>query len=485
MVNIKKVRIVKLDLDRECAKDLASGRGIRLQSVESFRKNEKVWDGLQSPFFGTDFSDEASFAERWRCSCGNYIGHSYEGQICPKCNTKVEFVDVDLTKFGWIITDNFTTLSPIFAAKLQSALGTFESDQVLNRIIEVNYDDPSYEKTAAQKEKEEEVKKKHPFMGKGMRWLSEHIHEVLTFYKEKKPGKKALFDELLLDSDKLFCHSIPVFSSVLRIETPGEKDKKIFKLRINTIFLALLRTSNEINAFGDPDELSEVELHEIDRHLYQMHKNILDLFQEDFDILDGKKGVMASRVIAGRYNFSSRMIISASSGVLRSNEIELCYISFLELFRYELINYYSQIVHCTIAEANTAWCRARSHFDEEFYNIMTWMCNERNDDLRVLINRNPSINFGSFMTMHVRSVKRDINDKTMRLNTRVIKTMGADFDGDQLNVYRIFSKKLADELDKCMDPKTNMYRTYVNNKVNKDMLPIKDEIVGAVLYYII
>ena len=55
---IRGARVVKLDLDYICKEDLANGKGIRLQSTEAFHKSDKVEDGLQSPFFGSDFSDE-------------------------------------------------------------------------------------------------------------------------------------------------------------------------------------------------------------------------------------------------------------------------------------------------------------------------------------------------------------------------------------------------------------------------------------------
>lgn len=58
--SISNVQIEKINLDLECQVDLLSGKGIRLQSPESFhrkadkftKKSEKVWDGLQSEFFG-------------------------------------------------------------------------------------------------------------------------------------------------------------------------------------------------------------------------------------------------------------------------------------------------------------------------------------------------------------------------------------------------------------------------------------------------
>ena len=58
--SIEHVRIEKLNLDLECTMDILLGKGIRLRSPDAFykkadkhsKKTEKVWDGLQSEFFG-------------------------------------------------------------------------------------------------------------------------------------------------------------------------------------------------------------------------------------------------------------------------------------------------------------------------------------------------------------------------------------------------------------------------------------------------
>lgn len=58
--SIKEVRPYGRNLESDCLDDLVYGRGIRLQSPEAFqkkadkfsKKTEKVWDGLQSEFFG-------------------------------------------------------------------------------------------------------------------------------------------------------------------------------------------------------------------------------------------------------------------------------------------------------------------------------------------------------------------------------------------------------------------------------------------------
>ena len=141
-LNVEHVRIVKLDLDTVCQIDLQSGNGIRLTSVESFDKkdhNNRIETGLQSPFFGTDFSDETAFKERYRCKCGKYQGKMYQGFICEVCNSTVDYHDIDLTKTGWIILDKFKCMSPIYQAKLADALGKFEGERVLDKIIEMEY----------------------------------------------------------------------------------------------------------------------------------------------------------------------------------------------------------------------------------------------------------------------------------------------------------------------------------------------------------
>ena len=49
------------------------------------------------------------------------------------------------------------------------------------------------------------------------------------------------------------------------------------------------------------------------------------------------------------------MIISSSSGALRADEVELPYIAFMELFRYEILNLYSKLQNCTLIEAENVW----------------------------------------------------------------------------------------------------------------------------------
>lgn len=395
--SITKVRVKKLNLDLACAMDLINGQGIRLQSTESFhqkvdkftKKTEKVWDGLQSEFFGTDFGDDGAFQERWSCKCKKYIGKMYKGKICEKCESPVEYVDIDLTKTGWIIIDNFKVISPIYDQKLLTALGTMDEDKVLDKILEVTYDDEGRQMFT---DKEMIQLKKHPFIHKGMTWLSdpEHMMEVLEYYEKKRPkSQEKLFKELKDDIFNIFTSCIPVYSALLRTELPGEKGSKLFKLKINTTYGAIIRISNFINRV--PKEDIHEELNSINMQLYAIQKELREVFDDTYRSFMKKTGIIMSRVIGGRYNYSARNIITPSSGYLRADEVELSYSSFMELYRSELINLYRKLQNCTLKEASDAWKQGTVHFNETFYNIMNYMVHDEKCKkyMNVLICRNP------------------------------------------------------------------------------------------------
>ena len=472
-------RVTKIPLDLECMLDIQNGKGIRLTSVESFnKKNEKIYEGLQSEFFGSDFADNEAFKERYRCKCGKYIGSAYKGFVCEVCHHPVEYNDIDLNRFGWIILDHFVVISPIYYAKLADALGKFEGEYILNKIIAMGYHDE--DELLDFNEKDLATLKKHPYIKRGMRWLVENIDEVLDYYDKKKPSKAKLFAELRREKDLMFTHSIPVYSSILRTELPnGEKGSKSFKLKVNTHYKAIIKLVNAINKVPK-EEFDHHKLNTIDIELAAIQKEIAGLFEETVKDLTSKAGIVNSKVLGGRYNFSSRNIIVPNSGRLRSDEVEIGYVPFLELYRYEIINFYKKLKGCTISQASNAWKNATNHFDPTIYAIMKHMVTDKKykDYMYIILNRNPSINYGSFVAVRIVGVKSNLSDKTLTLSSQIIVPMNADFDGDVLNVYRLIGADFGRRFAKNMNPRFNLFISRMTGKANKEVLPIKDEIIS-------
>lgn len=79
------------------------------------------------------------------------------------------------------------------------------------------------------------------------------------------------------------------------------------------------------------------------------------------------------------------------------------------------------------------------------------------------------------MTVKVRRAKSDFNDKSVTLSTSIITILNADFDGDQINLFRVFGLDLGKRFSKALDPVKNMYVSRMDGRINRKMLPVKDE----------
>lgn len=77
--------------------------------------------------------------------------------------------------------------------------------------------------------------------------------------------------------------------------------------------------------------------------------------------------------------------------------------------------------------------------------------------------------------MKIARVKPNIHDKTLTIPTPILTTMNADFDGDQINVFRIIGLDMGKRFARNLDPRYNLYISRMDGRVNRGMLPMKDE----------
>ena len=481
---VRRVEVHGLNLDEECKKDFARGKGIRLMSPDSYdKKNNKIYDGLQSTFFGSDYGDDNAFSECWSCSCGKYVGKMYAHQICEECGSEVEYSEVDLEKFGWVIIDGHKVINPLYYAKLDRLLGVMDGkERVLDGIIKVVREDDERRKRDKLESYDFKEKMKYdsnPFYRKGMMWLNDNIDDVLAYYKKKRSKKfESSFNELYSNMDKIFTSSIPIYSSVLRLETPGLKGEKFYKVKVNSIMGSIIKTANKVNEYYET--IYDSDIIEVNKFLHQIQSDYNELFEEEFKTINSKNGIIQAKVISGRFNYTARTIIKAGSGTLHADEIVVPYIVFLDLFKLEIMNLLKKLKNITYAEAQTIFQLAHVHFNHDIYNIMLYLIHDPKcrGIAHVLINRNPSINHGSYVYVRIAHITPNIEDKTLTINTRIIKTMNADFDGDQINIYRIYGLDMMKAYAKNLNPRNKFYISSINGRINPDMMPMKNECVG-------
>ena len=488
--DIRSMRVFTYDFDEEFKNDLAYGKAIIIDNPEAFKKkNEKNEHGLQSPFFGADYNNNEEYNARFSCACGKMIGSMYADgyTVCPECGTQITKNETDLKKFGWVYLHGYNVLTPIYYEKLKKLMGTIDGKSYLDMILKVRYKKLGEEYT--QEEADMVVKYNFPYVGKGMTWLKNHISDILEWCRKKKGKRNTktsdLFDELYEDQYKMFCGAIPIYSSAMRSEMPGEKEVKNYRMKINTCFQAIIRCANDINSTANsprPDAsedslgLKHTDDEKIDVLLEKIQENVAQVFNEEYQIIEGKKGIIQSKLIGGRHDFSGRSIIVPGARPLRAEEVEIPYITFMKLFRFEIINMYIKLYDVSVEEANHIVEKASNSFDENVYKIMTILLEEHKCDhsLSLIISRNPCINMGSHGSFNIVYIKPNIDDKTVTLNTRVLTNMNADFDGDQINIYRPFGASIEYIFRQLSS--IYLYIDTRTGKVNKGMLPRKDEI---------
>ena len=462
------VQLQIMDWDKECESDLRAGLGFIVREKPFSKDDEKNDYGIQSKFFGTDFGDDDAFKERYKCRCEAMQGKLFENEICPECKTKVTLVDTDLDKYAWIVLEKYFLIHPMAFKFIDTVIpkpGLFD-------IISYNKK-PDKDGNISVDEND----KKNPFSNIGIIEFRERFEEILLFYLKKKKQRKPIVDALIRNKDKVFVRCIPVFSSVLRP----------FLVRGDTITTNKFDTCynkiySSVKAINNSREGSVVTTKQRKRvtipthvKLCDLQKSLMEVWELCFETLDHKEGHIKDGVLAGRINFTARNVIIPDK-TLKANEVKLSYICALELYKFEIMAYLVNIQKISESEAYDEWYRATITFSEKIYKILKYMTESR--AMYILLNRPPTIDFGSINRMKIVGVIPDIDNLTLALpSLSVLTKFNADFDGDTLTVISLKTKKLIRETEK-FDPVYSYAVSQNDGLFSADMGLIKDQIIG-------
>lgn len=461
------VRFELLNWDKECEIDMVSGKGFPILQEPYDKKDKKKKNpyGIMSEKFSTDWEDKDAFEERYSCKCKSLKGRAFEGEICPLCNTKVEFINVDYKMTGWINLGKYKIIQPGFYDIIQSVIGKNELDAILESEITIDLNG----RKARRKKKEV---KDFEFKGIGVEEFSKRFREIMHYYLRKKKQKANTIYFLLEKKDDIFASNIPVFTSILRPESITGED--YYYYNVNTIYKIIFKLSKILkdeNIEGD----EKAKAIDIEKALYKIQNRVVDLNNSIFNLLDGKTGFIKQHIIGGRLSWSSRCVIVPDPD-LEADQIKLPYLAFMEMYKFELIGYIKDINKVTLAQAFHIWNMACLRFDPKVYEIIKYMI--KVDEPACIINRNPTINYGSADILKVVEVPADYNNLCMNLPIATLVPFNADFDGDVLNIYSLKSSKLKRELDKFYNPKKNFYISRTDGLFNKDVDLLKDQSIG-------
>lgn len=291
----------RINLDEERDKDLATGNGFIISSPKAtIKKDIKDPNGIFSPKFGQKLGDMNPFADRYSCQCGHLKRRINNGVECNVCHTKCKYVDDNFKMFAWIVLkDKFHVIHPDLYKSIEFFLGQSKVNvekknqkkgSVLQNIlfynIQINKD--GFEDQVINPPKDE------PFFGIGMMSFYERFDEIMDYYLQKNPKKKDYYDDIMKDRDKIFTHSIPVFTTHLR---PSDiRDKNMYYEPINGIYNIINKHVYKIN-------LEKTRMQRLvkrkNQSLYRLQMKIMELYAEIIAICSGKKGQLRS-LVAGK-----------------------------------------------------------------------------------------------------------------------------------------------------------------------------------------
>jgi DNA-directed RNA polymerase beta' subunit len=457
-------RLVKIDIEKEARYNIATNRGFRITTHDNtIKKALKSETTIYSPKFGESEYSENPFTHRYQCECGRITGTTYENTICDKCNKPVKYIGDDFTYFGYIIIDNYKIIHPIVFRQLKSFIGQNVLESIINLDLEKDEDGNVIKS---------EPTKKEPFKGIGLIAFRDRIHEVLEFYRNKNksnPKKIAIYNDIVKSFDIIFTDTIPVYTIHLRPVkiTGGHFDYD----KINEHYTIISKNVTNLNK-NVYDRTNE----RADRSLYVIQAEYDKLYQSIINTLAQKHGEFRG-LFGGRYNFTARAVIKPRPS--RIDEIELPYAALTELLKFDIINVMDKSYNISPNKAVMMWNTANSEPASNergiVKNIINNIIKNSGRGIPVLLNRNPTIEFGSIEQFYVNSMNEEYS---IGIPLQILGLFAADFDGDQENVMRIISKEFLEAAENIFNPRNALYISHEDGYVNDTVIHNKDLLVN-------
>lgn len=416
--------------------------------------------------------------EDYSCECGHLHGKFYEGCLCSKCNTNVSFVGLNINKYGWIDLSlskyneegalieegkGCHIIEYIPYAQLEKIIGR----ENLRNIIHIhNTITITGELDTEELENLRNQSPETKYYYLGVDGFYENYNEILDYYNELRGNKYPELYEFLKNKEEIFTDKIPVISIILR---PAMRTADGLKLDdINIKYQNILKN---LEILRDVDAIKIIR----DSTIEQIQAEFMLLSEEILEAIKSKSGIIRNQICGTRINFSARNIISPARAGYKIDEIVLPYLTFLELYKFEIINILKETEGIGIKQAEHEWHSATLKLDEKIWKIMKKMIHD--NEIGVLLNRNPTIAYGSILYLRVIDVKKDYSDVTMSLHNNILTCLAGDYDGDVLNLISIKDKTTRELFKQVFSP-VHLVIDPNKGKFNNNLNLERDQILG-------
>lgn len=431
-------------------------------------KRERDINGIYSAHYGTTWGSEEAFSDKYTCECKESMGKEHEGELCPICHTEIIYRDANLKVTGWIVLEKDRLIHPAMFPLITSLIGMRALKAILTSKLETDikgrYKTLDFEEI-------KHSKNINKYDGIGLVNFMIHYDDIIKFFADKKGEKKQdVYEFLVKHKDKTFVRHIPIYSVFLRpVTITGEKMSYYdINAKIENLASRCYRLNNKENR-------KIMNLNNYYKTIEAAQEKLIEIHDQIEATLKGKKGDFRSKIYGGRQNFTARMVIIPLSGT-KIDEVELPYLGMLTLFKPEILNLLMKMGDLTMYEALYIWNRANIVFDSRVYEIMNLLITKNR--CCVGINRNPTIEYGSILTMRIAKVSKNIEDMCLCIPLNILSHIAGDFDGDVLNIIAYKGKKNIAAAELTFNPRYNFQISTVDGGFNGRSALIKDQMVA-------
>jgi len=375
--------------------------------------------------------------KNYTCGCGNYMGRSKVGTICEICGIKIAHSNERRKRFAKIPLP-FPILNPIMYYILEKVGKTTLKDIIHNLIFSETIKGYYWNKKMAKYIpllEEEEVPEGitlYSGLDGAYEIIKKRVEKEKTIDPDWKtnPDWKFIYDNM----DKFYINNVIVNPPAFR---PTSKTKDVQKRdQLNDMFMTILNftltsKNEELLDIKENPQLYAIQLRHLQRYVFNLYEFVLSKFSK-------KSGIIRNNILGKRVDFSGRAVI-APDPVLSMDYCKVPYYMLLELYKLEIASaLYEQKKVKTAAEAITLIddCIKKESF--ELFDVVKKVCNNK----PILLNRQPTLHRMGILGFKVIPNKEFV----IQIHPLYCDPFNADFDGDQMAIYRPLYKDAEDEI---------------------------------------
>jgi len=385
-----------------------------------------------------DFHEEGLFSQKifgpvknYTCACGIYMGRSNKGQICKICGVEITHSSERRKRYAKIRLP-LRVMNPIMYY-LVCKIGRITLKDVIDKlmysetILGTYWNTETKKFTMVDEEKLAELPEGITLYS-GLKGIYDIIINRAKERKDDEEDWQFVYDNM----DKFYMGYVIVCPPAFR---PISKTKDVQKRdQLNDYILTILNfalTKNDELLESDQDtKILAVNTRNLQRFIFELYNFILDKFSK-------KTGIIRDSILGKRNDFSGRAVITPDPP-LKIDECRVPYIMLLELYKLEIAN------HLHAKRKFKTYDMALSHIDdcikkEDFalWNAVCKVCTGKS----VTLNRQPTLHRMGVLGFKIFPNKEFV----IQIPPMACEPFNADFDGDQMAIYRSLSKAAEKE----------------------------------------